>query len=259
MLWMPGFLLLFTPFLLRLVVNCLLPCKAGAPGAAFLLIACECPQCQRPLSFARREEGFAALCPACSALLTVPGDAVGQAVGDLVIASGRADSQDPVPIFRSSLPELVELARQRVEAEGIPVFVADELIVHAHPGLFPMCGGARVIVSSEYADQARSILMASPAIELPSDADTGPVFPEETANDGVTQFLFEVLFLACILPEIIMPLWNGIVPHLFRGAVSHGLLPAVLEWKFVMRGVLILVLLRLSLKVAAAHLDKKDR
>jgi hypothetical protein len=60
-----------------------------------------------------------------------------------------------------------ELLKTLLEANGIPVFLADEASFTA--GYGPVTGGLRVQVSEADAARARELLAQVPAIELPED------------------------------------------------------------------------------------------
>ena len=52
----------------------LLEVKPGAPGKAYLKISFTCPECKAEVTFDRRKEGKAELCPKCGEIITVPLD-----------------------------------------------------------------------------------------------------------------------------------------------------------------------------------------
>jgi hypothetical protein len=51
-----------------------------------------------------------------------------------------------------------ELARARLEAEGIPAFLLDENAVSANPFYSPALGGIKLAVAARDAERAREIL-----------------------------------------------------------------------------------------------------
>ncbi len=59
---------------MALFVVWLLPRKDGAPGRSYLKITFPCPECHETVSFARRYEGTAKICPMCSEIITIPWD-----------------------------------------------------------------------------------------------------------------------------------------------------------------------------------------
>lgn len=61
--------------LLVLFAIWLLPARAGAPGKKHLKITFTCPECNEEVSFNRRCEGKAELCPKCGEIVSVPLDA----------------------------------------------------------------------------------------------------------------------------------------------------------------------------------------
>ncbi len=230
--WLGLILFWLAPVLLLAVAHGL-PYRREAPGAAYLQIACSCPHCAQTVFFARRMEGFAALCPACNEILTVPGTPVGSAVGGVLAFTRRPDASAPVPVYGALRPDWVEGARQRLEAESIPVFVTNLNAVYMYPGLGFLGGGARVLVPAEYADEAQQVLTVAPT-EIPWDADTGTDWPAAADQDGTALMLFKVFMLICMVVPIVMYLWAWIVPSCFPLAVAEGRLPAKLEWKQLM-------------------------
>jgi hypothetical protein len=68
-------------------------------------------------------------------------------------------------------PVEAQIVRARLESEGIPAFVADELLVTANWPISTALGGVRVQVPSEYLDEAKAIIAAYFAGELSADVD----------------------------------------------------------------------------------------
>ena len=57
-----------------LLATWIIPAKEGAPGKAYLKISFTCPECKEEVTFERRFEGRAELCPKCGEIITVPLD-----------------------------------------------------------------------------------------------------------------------------------------------------------------------------------------
>jgi hypothetical protein len=60
--------------ILALIIIKLLPEKKGAPGKKYLKISFICPECNQEVTFERRFEGKAELCPKCDEIITIPLD-----------------------------------------------------------------------------------------------------------------------------------------------------------------------------------------
>ncbi len=74
----PLFLLSFILPAAFLLILYLLPAKAGAPGKAYLHITFPCPECGQTITFPRRKEGDADICPLCNELVHIPTDKFSQ-------------------------------------------------------------------------------------------------------------------------------------------------------------------------------------
>jgi hypothetical protein len=68
-------------------------------------------------------------------------------------------------------PVEAQIVRARLESEGIPAFVADELLVTANWPISTALGGVRVQVPPEYLDEAREIVAAYFQGQFAADVD----------------------------------------------------------------------------------------
>lgn len=80
-----------------------------------------------------------------------------------------------ITVASFSTPEEAHLLRMRLEAGGVPAFVADENIVQMQWLFSNAVGGVRVQIDSENAAAAREILDEPPGPPLPADR---PVCPQ---------------------------------------------------------------------------------
>lgn len=152
---------------LTLLVIWLLPQKEGAPGKRYLKITFDCPECRETVSFARRYEGRAELCPQCGEILTVPLDEfsapdISRSKSKPTVASG--------PIcFNSFGDEMVALQMQTLfEGSGI----ASEIMGGTAGGALPQLSGTegfKVMINVDDWDKAVEI-------EQLANAQTGKEF-----------------------------------------------------------------------------------
>lgn len=78
-----------------------------------------------------------------------------------------------ITIARYSMPYEAHLARSRLEAEGIPVFIADEHLLSINWLYTPAVGGIKVRVPEDWEEAARQILTTDHQDEI-AEIDTEP-------------------------------------------------------------------------------------
>ncbi|MGP0565663.1 MULTISPECIES: putative signal transducing protein [unclassified Nitrospina] len=78
-----------------------------------------------------------------------------------------------VTIARYSMPYEAHLAKARLEAEGIPVFIADEHLLSINWLYTPAVGGIKVQVPEDWVDAAKDILTTDHQDEI-AEIDTEP-------------------------------------------------------------------------------------
>lgn len=78
-----------------------------------------------------------------------------------------------VTVARYSMPYEAHLAKARLEAEGIPVFIADEHLLSINWLYTPAVGGIKVQVPEDWVDAARDILTTDHQDEI-ADIDEEP-------------------------------------------------------------------------------------
>jgi hypothetical protein len=81
-----------------------------------------------------------------------------------------AMSSDFVTVANYSGPVEAHLARTKLESEGIPCFVTDEVYVQVN-WLFPNVGGVKLKVPAEEAQRAKDILRPKPRLVVVAAAD----------------------------------------------------------------------------------------
>jgi len=88
--------------------------------------------------------------------------------------TGRGDGMtELVTIARYSMPYEAHLAKARLEAEGIPVFIADEHLLSINWLYTPAVGGIKVQVPEDWVEAARDILTTDHQDEI-ADIDEEP-------------------------------------------------------------------------------------
>ncbi|CCQ89877.1 conserved hypothetical protein [Nitrospina gracilis 3/211] len=78
-----------------------------------------------------------------------------------------------ITIARYSMPYEAHLAKARLEAEGIPVFIADEHLLSINWLYTPAVGGIKVKVPEDWVDAAKDILTTDHQDEI-AEIDTEP-------------------------------------------------------------------------------------
>lgn len=90
------------------------------------------------------------------------------------VAGHRVPFMPLLTVASFSTPEEAHLLRMRLEAGGVPAFVADEHIVQTQWLFSNAVGGVRVQIDEEDADAARAILEEPAPPELPGDRPVCP-------------------------------------------------------------------------------------
>ncbi|MCF8719267.1 putative signal transducing protein [Nitrospina gracilis] len=94
------------------------------------------------------------------------------AIDSLFTGSGDGMTE-LVTIARYSMPYEAHLAKARLEAEGIPVFIADEHLLSINWLYTPAVGGIKVQVPEDWVDAAKDILTTDHQDEI-AEIDTEP-------------------------------------------------------------------------------------
>ncbi len=84
-----------------------------------------------------------------------------------------------VTIATFNMPYQAHLAKSRLEAADIPVFLRDEHLISIQQLYSPALGGVKVQVSSENMKEARDILDSVPDVELLDEEALSATMPEE--------------------------------------------------------------------------------
>jgi hypothetical protein len=210
-----------------------LPPKKGAPGEDYLRIVFACPECGQSVTFGRESEGRAELCPKCGELIAVPSNAGARAscgpIRKPALEPGMA-GDDLVVLQKFLNPMQAEIARQRLETEGVPSFLPDRLTANAYPSLPWASGGVRLMVPAASLAQAQQVLnRPEEETRLPDDFIPPPA-PPEPESDGrlVKALLYSGVFLL-VFPFLLVRLWVLFVPLLFPSAVQKGIISASLS------------------------------
>lgn len=202
--------------------------RPGAPGDPYLKIDMHCPHCDAPVSFARRRQGDAALCPSCSGLVDVPGEA--EPARRKTVPRGWSEGAW-VTLYKNLNPTVVELHRMRLEAEGIETFEADSETAAADPVLAFAGGGVRLMVLEQDLDRARLLLESDEdTLDLPDDFVSEPAEEVEPSGDGEVQFLLESLVILVLVPILLAPIWGSLLPDLGLGRLPSGMTPDDYRW-----------------------------
>lgn len=206
-----------------LALTFLLPPKKGAPGMAYLHIELTCPECNQPVSFPRAMEGRAALCPKCGELIEVPAESETAAPPHVTETAGDGD----FVMLRQFLdPMQAEIARQRLQDEGIEAFLPDTATGAAYPSLQWASGGVRLLVPAADAAMAEEAL-DRPVEEtsLPKDFIPPPAPIEPPVRGSrLTYALMTGVVFYLIFPFILVRLWVWFIPVLLPGPVQRGVI-----------------------------------
>jgi len=133
-------------------------------------------------------------------------------------------SGEYVTIRRFLNPVQAEIARQRLDAEGIPSFLPDSATGHAYPPAQWAAGGVRLIVPvSRVADAEAALNTPGEETCLPDDFVPPPAEPEPViGSNRLAGVIVWGIGFVLIFPFVLVKLWTWIVPVFFAAAVREG-------------------------------------
>lgn len=104
-------------------------------------------------------------------------------------------------------PVDAEVARIRLESEGVPALVDGNVLAHVDPPVQWSGGGITLLVEEKNLDAAMAALRdPGPEEELSGDLETPQPVEEKVENDGVALSIFLFFILMIVLPMVILAL-----------------------------------------------------
>ncbi|USA42193.1 DUF2007 domain-containing protein [Spongiibacter taiwanensis] len=91
-------------------------------------------------------------------------------------------------VARFSFPYEAQIARARLDAEGIPAFVADEQTINMQWLFSNALGGVRLQVPSAYEARAREVLAEDLSAEVDAEQGTAPARCARCGSENVAPF-----------------------------------------------------------------------
>lgn len=132
-------------------------------------------------------------------------------------SSTAVSTEEEAVVAAYSTPLEAELARGRLESEGIAARIADGNTVSIAQHLSPALGGVKIVVGRSDFEVARAILM-SPGLESVDDEIDEPKPPEMTADQLANRALRAAVLGLVVVPPV-GHLWSLV---LLGSALKHA-------------------------------------